>query len=138
MGSVGQNSTVSEYGHVQNMVMLHVKLKRITNAAIWLPADPPTHTPHFDPLYGVSRSKFNFFQNMVMLHIKLKRITNGETWLPADPLHTLHTPSLGMGSVGQNATVSEYGHDAYQIKENQECSNMVANILHTDPPPPWE
>ena len=24
----------------------------------------------------------------------------------------------------------------YQIKENQECSNMVANILPTDAPPP--
>ena len=32
-------------------------------------------------------------------------------------------------------TLSEHGHVAYQIKENHECSNMVANILPTDPPP---
>ena len=34
-----------------------------------------------------------------------------------------------MGSNGQNSTLSEHGYVAYQIKENQECSNMVANIL---------
>ena len=34
-----------------------------------------------------------------------------------------------MGSKGQNSTLSEHGYVAYQIKENQECSNMVANIL---------
>ena len=41
-----------------------------------------------------------------------------------------------MGSVGQNSTFSEHGHVAYQIKENRECSNMEANILSADPPPP--
>ena len=30
---------------------------------------------------------------------------------------------------------SEHDHVAYQIKENQECSNMVANILPADHPP---
>ena len=30
---------------------------------------------------------------------------------------------------GQNSTFSEYGHFAYQIKGNDTCSNMVANIL---------
>ena len=34
-----------------------------------------------------------------------------------------------MGSVGQNSTFLEYGHVAYQIKENHECSSMVANLL---------
>ena len=42
-----------------------------------------------------------------------------------------------MGSKGQNSTSSEHGHVAYQIKENNECSNMVANILSADPPPPY-
>ena len=41
-----------------------------------------------------------------------------------------------MGSIGQNSTFSEHGHVAYQIKGNHECSNMVANILPTDPLPP--
>ena len=34
------------------------------------------------------------------------------------------------------STFSEHGHVAYQIKGNHELSSMVANILHTDPPPP--
>ena len=42
-------------------------------------------------------------------------------------------PTLSMRSVGQNSTFSEHGHVAYLIKENQECSIMVANILPTDP-----
>ena len=33
---------------------------------------------------------------------------------------------------GQNL---EYGHVAYQIKADESCSNMVANILPTDTPP---
>ena len=44
-----------------------------------------------------------------------------------------------MGSVGQNSTFTEHGHVAYQIKENHDCSNIVANILPADPlsaPPP--
>ena len=40
-----------------------------------------------------------------------------------------------MGSVGF-FFFSEHGHVAYQIKENQECTNMVANILPADPLPP--
>ena len=40
-----------------------------------------------------------------------------------------------MGSKDQNSTISEHGHVAYQIKDNHECSNMVANILPADPPP---
>ena len=34
-----------------------------------------------------------------------------------------------MGSIGENSTFSEHGHVAYQIKGDNECSNMVANIL---------
>ena len=38
--------------------------------------------------------------------------------------------------VGQRPklTFSEYGHDAYQIKADNICSIMVANILPTDTP----
>ena len=39
-----------------------------------------------------------------------------------------------VGSKGQNSNFSAHGHVAYQIKENHECSNMVANILHANPP----
>ena len=41
--------------------------------------------------------------------------------------------TLGVGSKDQNSTFSEHGHVAYQIKENHECNNMVANILPTEP-----
>ena len=63
--------------------------------------------------------------------------------LPADlppPPHHYHLPTLpptlGVGSKGKNSTFSEYSHVAYQIKGNDECSNMVANILPQPPPPP--
>ena len=106
-----------------------------------------------------------------MLHIKLKRISNAATWKQ----YFARSPTLGMGSIGQNSIFSEHGyvayqikgnhesqhgskyvarrsipthpltlalgskfnfskhvHVAYQIKENHECSNMVANILPKD------
>ena len=45
-------------------------------------------------------------------------------------------PSSSMGSKGQNSLFSEHDHAAYRIKEIHKCSNMVANILTSDPPPP--
>ena len=38
------------------------------------------------------------------------------------------------GARGQNQSFSEYGHVAYQIKADEDGSNMVANILPTDTP----
>ena len=44
--------------------------------------------------------------------------------------------TLGMGLVGQivgqNSTFLEHSHVAYQIKENNECSNMVGRRSPTD------
>ena len=54
----------------------------------------------------------------------------GANIFPAD------TPDPGDGVNRSNSTFLEYGHDAYQIKGNHECSNKVANILPADPPPP--
>ena len=51
------------------------------------------------------------------------------TILPID-----HLLTLGMGSKGQTFTFSEHGHVAYQIKGNDECSNMQANILSLHTP----
>ena len=39
---------------------------------------------------------------------------------------------LGEGSNGQNSTLPEHGHIAYQIKGNHKCSNLVANSLPGD------
>ena len=46
--------------------------------------------------------------------------------------------TLGLGSKGQNSTISEHGHVANQFKGNHECSNMVANVLHATPHDPSE
>ena len=39
------------------------------------------------------------------------------------------SPDPRVVSKGQNSTFSEHGHVAYQIKGNDECSNMQAHIL---------
>ena len=38
-----------------------------------------------------------------------------------------------MGSKGQHSTLSEHGHVFDQIRENHECSNLVAHLLPADP-----
>ena len=43
-------------------------------------------------------------------------------------------PTLGMGSKGQTSFFSEYGHVAYYIKGNDECSNIQARILSLHTP----
>ena len=58
------------------MVILHIKLKGIRNAATVaniLPADPSSF--HTLTLGMGSIGQINYFQNKVMLHIKLKGIT---------------------------------------------------------------
>ena len=47
--------------------------------------------------------------------------------LPIDPL-------LGVGSKRQNSTFSEHGHVAYQMKRNDECSNIQTHILSLKAP----
>ena len=46
----------------------------------------------------------------------------------------LRDPAVGVKR--SNSTFSEHGHAAYHIKENHECSKMIANIFPTDPLPP--
>ena len=41
---------------------------------------------------------------------------------------------LGDGAEAKIKLFSKYGHVAYQIKADDDCNNMVANILHTDIP----
>ena len=43
------------------------------------------------------------------------------------------SPTLEMGSIGQNSTFSEHGHVAYQLNGITKCSLMVANILQQTP-----
>ena len=64
-----------------------------------------------------------------MSHIKFKCITNAATW--QQMFCRQNPPPQGPGA--QNSTFSKHGHVAYRIKGNNECSNMVANILPADP-----
>ena len=117
------------FNFFQNMVMLHIKLKGITNAATWYQIFCP-QTP--DPGGGV---KIQNFQNMVMLFIKLKGMQQHSVRRPPPPhthTHILTQTPTTLGSKSQNSTFSEHGHVAYQIKGNHECS-MVKNILTADP-----
>ena len=58
-----------------NMFMLHIKLKRITNAATW-----PSDHPILLTLGFWSKVQITTFQIIIMLHIKLKGISNAATW----------------------------------------------------------
>ena len=103
------------------------------NLATWLQFFFPQTPPHI-PFYPRSQKvKIQLFRNMVMLDIKLTGIINAATWQQIFCPQNLSPTTLGAGSKGQNSTFSEHGHVAYQIIENHECSNMVANILPKDP-----
>ena len=41
-------------------------------------------------------------------------------------------PLGGLRGWGRDKKKTEYGHDAYQIKGNDACSNMVANVFPAD------
>ena len=43
-------------------------------------------------------------------------------------------PAAGMTLAYIESTFSEYGHDANQIKGDEECNNMLANILPLQTP----
>ena len=75
-------------------------------------------------LGGGAEAKMELLQNMIVVHIKLKRMAHEATWQ-----HIFYPYTPPSGSKDQNSTFSEYVHVAYQIKENNECSNMVVNIL---------
>ena len=69
------------------------------------------------PLTSGQKVKIQLFQNNVILHIKLKEIMSAATWSQILSLQRPHPPvTLGLGSKGQNSTLTEHGHVAYQIK----------------------
>ena len=73
LGGGGQKVKIQLF---QNNVMLHIKLKGITNAVAWWQifcSQTPTQLPTPLPLRLGSKGQFHLFQTMVMLHIKLKR-----------------------------------------------------------------
>ena len=95
------------------MVMLYIKLKRITNAATWYPNILLAGSPTLGmgpigqnlPFSEHGHIEYQFKGNQKMQQ-------QGSKYLPGDayPL----APTLGIGSVGRNSTFSEHGHVAYQ------------------------
>ena len=63
---------------------------------------------------------------MDMLHIKLKKIAHASNMV--EMLTHRFPLTLGVGSIGQKS-IFQHGHVAYQIKGNDKCSNLQANIL---------
>ena len=110
MGSIGQNLTFSEHGHVAYQIKeKHECANMVENI---LPTDPlPLLHPAL-PLGMGLVGQINLFQNMVMLHIKLKETRmrqNGSKYFAYRLPYPL-PPTLGKGSIDQNPTFLEHGH----------------------------
>ena len=121
----------------QNMVMLHIKLKGITNTATWWQIFCP-QTPYPPSLGMGSTGQTSTLSEHGHVAYRIKEFHKCNNIvaniLAADPPPP--PPTLLMGSVGQTSTFSEHGHVAYRIKEHHECSNMVVNMLPAVPPSP--
>ena len=71
--------------------------------------------------------KIEVFWNMDMLHIKLKKIAHASNMVAnASPKIP---PDTGGGVNRSKVYFFQHGHVAYQIKGNDKCSNLQANIL---------
>ena len=97
-----------------------------------LTADPH---PHPDPGDGVKRSKFKFFKHHTAYQIKgnNEMQQHGNKYFTNRP-PTPIIPTLGMGSIGQNKTLSEHDHVAYQIKGNYEMQKQGSTQFANRPP----
>ena len=153
MGSVDQNLSFSEHGHVAYQIKDNHKCSNML--ANILPADPYSLALGMGSVDQNSSSEHGHVAYQIKDNHKCSNML--ANILPADP----HSLALGMGSVDQNLTFSEHGHVVYlcfyffflnltffflcmlhiKLKKNHECSNMVANSLPADPhtptPFPW-
>ena len=123
LGSKGQNSTFLEHGHVAYQIKGNHECSMVENI---LTANPG--------LWGWGQQVIiQLMQNMVMLHIKLKGITNEAT---GSKYFDRRRPSLPHPRPwGSKFNFFRTWSCAYQIRENHECSNMVAIITPADPLP---
>ena len=101
-GSVGQNFTFSGHGQVTYQIKENHEYRNMV--AIILPADTP------DPGYGVRR------ESRMQQH--------------GSKYFARRQPDPGVSR--SKFIFFEYGPVAYQIEENHEYSNIIANILHAD------
>ena len=105
---------------------------------------PPPPPP--DPIGGVKGQIFKFPNNSVSCQYFFMEISHADR----GTINMKHIKrdfrskacvltlwvNLVVGVKRSKFNFSEHGHVAYQIKENRECSNIVANILPADPPYP--
>ena len=118
------------------MVMLHIKLEVIMNAAtrkqIFAQRPPPKSQTHTLSL-GI-RSKGKNFIFLVHGHFAYQ-IEENQKYSNMVAEICPQTPSLDPACQKVNIqTFSENTHVTYQIKWKNECSNIVANILLADKP----
>ena len=120
----------------QNMVMLHIKLKGITNAAACIKyfVLKPLPTPHLLTLGLGSKGQNSTFSEHG--HGAYQNKGNHECSnmvaiiFPTDP----PAPTWEIGSIGQNSTFTEHGHVAYQIKGNDDMQQYGSSQQTPTPP----
>ena len=131
MASVGQNT------FFKNMDMLHIKLKKITNAATWYQIFcAQTPIPLTLRMGSVGQNSPLSEHGHVAYQIK----ENHECSNMVRNILLTDSPTLGMGPIGQNLPFSEHGHIEYQFKGNQKMQQQGSKYLPEMPTPsprPW-
>ena len=129
MGSVGQNSPLSEHVHVAYLIKEnHECSNMVPNILL---ADSPTlgmgPIGQNLPFSEHGHIEYQFRGNQKMQE-------QGSKYLPGDvyPL----APTLGMRSVGQTSTFSEHGHVAYQNLRESRMQQRGSNYFARRPPIP--
>ena len=121
----------------QNMVMLHIKLTGIRKCnnmvAKVLSADPPT--PHYlgD---GVKRSKFNFIRTISCCISNYRESQKQQLGTKHFAYRPLTSPHSERDHKSKFNFFRSWSCCVSNLLESQRCSNMVANVLPADPPPP--
>ena len=121
----------------KNMDMLHIKLKKITNAATWYQIFcAQTPIPLTLRMGSVGQNSPLSELSHVVYQIK----ENHECSNMVPNILLTDSPTLGMGPIGQNLPFSEHGHIEYQFKGNQKMQQQGSKYLPEMPTPsprPW-
>ena len=127
----------------QNMVMLHIKLMKLTNAATWKQIfcrESPSQPNPSDPMVGVKGSNSTFSEHdQVAYQIKGKH----EIQQQYDSKYFASRPPPPRPTLGQNSAfteqghvASEHGHVAYKNKWNHKMQQHSTKSFCPQTPPP--
>ena len=106
--------------------MLHIKLKKITNAAIWYQIFcAQTPIPLTLRMGSVGQNSPLSEHGHVAYQIK----ENHECSNMVPNILLADSPTLGMGPIGQNLPFSEHGHIEFQLKGNQKMQQQGSKYL---------